>query len=61
MDIQYLQDNRQSDFQFVEISEKIIGCAFEVILVHSFCSKIYAQVLRMIMDKELESTTPCTA
>ena len=31
MDMQDSQDNRRSDLQFVEITEKIIGCAFEVI------------------------------
>ena len=31
MDIQDSQDNRRSDLQFVEITEKIIGCEFEVI------------------------------
>ena len=31
MDLQDLQDNRRSDLQFGEITEKIIGCAFEVI------------------------------
>ena len=30
MDIQDLQDDRRSDLQFGEITEKIIGCAFEV-------------------------------
>ena len=31
MDLQDLQDNRRSDYQFGEITEEIIGCAFEVI------------------------------
>ena len=31
MDLHDLQDNRRSDYQFGEITEKIIGCAFEVI------------------------------
>ena len=32
MDLQDLQDVRRSDLQFGEITEKIIGCAFEVIV-----------------------------
>ena len=32
MDLQDLQDDRRSDLQFGEITEKIIGCAFEVIV-----------------------------
>ena len=31
MDLQDLQDDRRSDVQYGEITEKIIGCAFEVI------------------------------
>ena len=31
MDLQDLQDDRRSDLQFGEITEKIIGCAFEVL------------------------------
>ncbi len=31
MDLQDLQDDSRSDFQYREITEKIIGCAFEVI------------------------------
>ncbi len=30
-----LQDDRPSDYQFGEITEKIIDCAFEVIYEHS--------------------------
>ena len=30
MDVQDLQDDRRSDYQFGEITEKIIGCAFDV-------------------------------
>jgi hypothetical protein len=30
MDSQDLQDDRRSDLRFGEITEKIIGCAFEV-------------------------------
>ena len=32
MDLQDLQDDRRSDLKFGEITEKIIGCAFEVIV-----------------------------
>ena len=32
MDLQDLPDDRRSDLQFEEITEKIIGCAFEVIV-----------------------------
>ena len=32
MDLQDLQDDRRSDLQFGEITEKIISCAFEVIV-----------------------------
>ncbi len=31
MDMQDLQDDGRTDLQFGEITEKIIGCAFEVI------------------------------
>ena len=31
MDLQDLQDDRRSDYPFGEITEKIIGCAFDVI------------------------------
>ncbi len=31
MDLQDLHDDRRSDLKFGEITEKIMGCAFEVI------------------------------
>ena len=31
MDLQDLQDDRRSDYQFGKFTQKIIGCAFEVI------------------------------
>jgi hypothetical protein len=43
MDTQDLQHNRPSDLPFVEITEKIIGCAFEVIheLGTGFLESVY--------------------
>jgi hypothetical protein len=47
MDTQDLQDNRPSNLQFVEITEKIIGCALEVIheLGTGFLESVYEKAL----------------
>ena len=41
------QDDRRSDYQFGEITEKIIGCAFEVIneLGTGFLESVYEKAL----------------
>ncbi len=44
MDLQDLQDDRRSDLQFGEVTEKIILYILSI-HVHSFCSKNYASVL----------------
>jgi hypothetical protein len=47
MDIQDLQDNLPADLQLVEITEKIIGCAFEVNneLGTGFLESVYEKAL----------------
>ena len=47
MDLQDLQDDRRSDYQFGEITEKIIGCAFELIneLGTGFLESVYEKAL----------------
>ena len=54
MDIQDSQDNRRSDLQFVEITEKIIGCAFEVIneLGTRFLESVYEKALAIALQEE---------
>ena len=54
MDIQDSQDNRRSDLQFVEITEKIIGCAFEVIneLGTGFLESVYEKALAIALQEE---------
>ena len=54
MDILDSQDNRRSDLQFVEITEKIIGCAFEVIneLGTRFLESVYEKALAIALQEE---------
>ena len=54
MDMQDSQDNRRSDLQFVEITEKIIGCAFEVIneLGTGFLESVYEKALAIALQEE---------
>ena len=52
MDLQDLQDDRLSDLQFGEITEKIIGCAFEVIneLGTGFLESVYEKALAIALQ-----------
>lgn len=52
MDIQDLQDDRRSDLQFREITEKIIGCAFEVTnkLEPGFLKQLYEKALAIVPE-----------
>jgi hypothetical protein len=54
MDIQGLQDNRPSHLQFVEITEKIIGCAFEVIheVGTGFLESVYEKALPIALQEK---------
>ena len=56
MDIQDSQDNRRSDLQFVEITEKIIGCAFEVIneLGTGFLESVYEKALAIAPEHQAQ-------
>ncbi len=51
MDLQDLQDDCRSDFQYGEITEKIIGCAFEVIneLGTGFLESVYEKALAIAL------------
>ncbi len=51
MDLQDLQDDSRSDFQYGEITEKIIGCAFEVIneLETGFLESVYEKALAIAL------------
>ena len=55
-DIQDSQDNRRSDLQFVEITEKIIGCAFEVIneLGTGFLESVYVKALAIAPEHQAQ-------
>ena len=55
MDIQDSQDNRRSDLQFVEITEKIIGCALEVIneLGTGFLESVYEKALSIALQAQI--------
>ncbi len=56
MDLQDLQDDCQSDLQYGEITEKISGCAFEVIneLGTGFLESVYERALAIaLQDKGL--------
>lgn len=52
MDLQDLQDARRSDLQYGEITEKIIGCAFEVIneLGTGFLESVYEKALAIALQ-----------
>ena len=52
MDKQDLQDDRRFDYQFGEITEKIIGCAFEVIneLGTVFLESVYEKALAIALQ-----------
>ncbi len=51
MDRQDLQDTHQADFQFGGITEKIIGCAFEVIneLGAGFLESVYEKAMAIAL------------
>jgi len=55
MDLQDLQDDRRSDYQFGEITEEIILPILSI-HVHSFCSKTYARCLAHKFDVGTEWT-----
>lgn len=52
MDRQDLQDDRRSDLQFGEITERIIGCAFEVIneLGVGFLESVYEKAFAIALQ-----------
>ena len=54
MDIQDLQDDSLSDLQYGEITEKIIGCAFEVIkeLGAGFLESVYEKALTIALREK---------
>ena len=54
MDLQDLQDDRRSDLQFGEITEKIIGCAFELIneLGTGFLESVYEKALAIALQEK---------
>ncbi len=54
MDRQDLQDDLQSDLQLGEITEKIIGCAFEVIneLGVGFLESVYEKALAIALQEK---------
>ncbi|MCY3008492.1 MAG: GxxExxY protein [Planctomycetota bacterium] len=54
MDMQDLQDDGRSDLQFGEITEKIIGCAFEVIneLGTGFLESVYEKALTIALQEK---------
>ena len=54
MDLQDLQDDCRSDLQYEEITEKIIGCAFEVIneLGTGFLESVYEKALAIALHDE---------
>ena len=56
MDLQDLQDDRRSDFQLGEITEKIIGCAFELIneLGTGFLESVYEKALAIALQDKGE-------
>ena len=51
MDLQDLQDDRRSDLQFGEITQKIIGCSFEVIneLGTAFLESVFENALAIAL------------
>ena len=56
MDLQDLQDDRRSDLQFGEITEKIIGCAFELIneLGTGFLESVYEKALAIAPEHQAQ-------
>ena len=58
MDLQDLQDDRRSDYQFEEITEKIIGCALEVIndlkAAKAIASEHQAQIINYLKATGIE-------
>ena len=54
MDMQDLQDDGRTDLQFGEITEKIIGCAFEVIneLGTGFLESVYEKALTIALQEK---------
>ena len=54
MDLKDLQDDRRSDYPFEEITEKIIGCAFEVIneLGTGFLESVYEKALAIALQNK---------
>ena len=56
MDLQDLQDDRRSDLQLGEITEKIIGCAFEVIneLGTGFLESVYEKALAIAPEHQAQ-------
>jgi GxxExxY protein len=54
MDLQDLQDNCRTDLQYGEITEKIIGCAFEVIneLGTGFLETVYEKALAIALQEK---------
>jgi GxxExxY protein len=53
MDLQDLQDDRRSDLRFGEITEKIIGCAFDVIneLGTGFLESVYEKAMAITLQE----------
>ena len=56
MDLKDLQDDRRSDYPFEEITEKIIGCAFEVIneLGTGFIESVYEKALAIAPEHQAQ-------
>ena len=56
MDLQDLQDDRRSDLQNGEITEKIIGCAFELIneLGTGFLESVYEKALAIAPEHQAQ-------
>ena len=54
MDLQDLQDDRRSDYQFGKITQKIIGCALEVIheLGTGFLESVYERALAIAPEHQ---------
>jgi GxxExxY protein len=54
MDLQDLQDNCRTDLQYGEITQKIIGCAFEVIneLGTGFLETVYEKALAIALQEK---------
>ncbi len=56
MDLKDLQDDRRSDYPFEEITEKIIGCAFEVIheLGTGFLESVYEKAVAIGLEHQAQ-------